>query len=274
METKASYVLVGAFTLLAIAFGLGFFIWLAKVQVDRVYTQYDITFDSASGLGQSSTVRFNGIDVGKVLTIALDKADPSKVRVRIEVSATTPVRQGTEATLASQGVTGVAFVGLTGGDAGAKRLTIDPATGVAEIPSKPTVVQGLLADAPDMLATAISALDDVRLFSTPANAAHVASILSNLDSATVRLNAMVDDLTKTSASLSKAADQLSGLTTTAGATLDDTRKSLASIDDFAANGLPEFTSVATHANKVLSQVSGLIAVIQKHPTGFLLGINK
>ena len=274
METKASYVIVGAFTLLGIALGLGFFVWLAKVQIDRVYTQYDIVFDSASGLGQSSPVRFNGIDVGKVLTIALDKTDPSKVRVRIEVSATTPVRQGTEATLASQGVTGVAFVGLVGGDAGAKKLPVDAGTGIAIIPSKPTVVQGLLADAPDMLASAIAALEDVRKFSTPENAAHVSSILANLDAASGRLNTVIDDMTKTSASLAKAADKLDGLATNANATLDDARKTLADIDDFAANGLPQFTSVANHGNKVISQLSSLIAKIAKDPAGFLLGGGK
>ena len=219
-------------------------------------------------------MRFNGVDVGKVLTIALDKTDPSKVRVRIEVSATTPIRQGTEATLASQGVTGVAFVGLVGGDAGAKRLPVNAATDVAEIPSKPTVVQGLLADAPDLLANATSALDDVRRFSTPENAVHVASILANLDAASARLDTVVDDLTKASASLAKAADKLDGLATNANATLDDARKSLADIDDFAANGLPQFTSVANHGNKVLSQFSALIAKIEKDPAAFLLGVNK
>lgn len=274
METKASYVIVGVFTLLGIALGLGFFVWLAKVQIDRVYTQYDIVFDSASGLGQSSPVRFNGIDVGKVLTVALDKTDPSKVRVRIEVSATTPVRQGTEATLASLGVTGVAFVGLVGGDAGANRLPVDAGTDVAIIPSKPTVVQGLLADAPDMLASAIAALEDVRKFSTPENAAHVSSILTNLDAASGRLNAVIDDMTKTSGSLAKAADKLDGLATNANATLDDARKTLTDIDDFAANGLPQFTSVASHGNKVISQLSGLIAKIEKDPAAFLLGLNK
>jgi len=274
METKASYVIVGAFTLLAIALGLGFFVWLAKVQIDRVYTQYDIIFDSAAGLGQSSPVRFNGVDVGKVLTIALDKADPSKVRVRIEVSATTPVRQGTEATLASQGVTGVAFVGLEGGDPGAKRLPVDSGTDVAQIPSKSTVVQGLLADAPDMLASAIAALEDVRKFSTPENAAHVAGILANLDAASGRLNAVIDDMTKTSGSLAKAADKLDGLADNANATLDDARKTLGHIDDFAEKGLPQFTSVANHGNKVISQLSGLIAKIQKDPAAFMLGFNK
>ena len=112
METRANYVLIGLATVIAILAGLGFFLWLAKVQIDRTYAQYDILFDTAAGLGKAAPVRFNGVDVGQVLSIDLDRSRPELVRVRIEVAAGTPVRQGTEATLQSQGVTGVSFVSL------------------------------------------------------------------------------------------------------------------------------------------------------------------
>ena len=36
METRARYILVGIFTLLSLAAALGFILWLAKVQIDRV----------------------------------------------------------------------------------------------------------------------------------------------------------------------------------------------------------------------------------------------
>jgi phospholipid/cholesterol/gamma-HCH transport system substrate-binding protein len=285
METKANYVLIGAFTILAIIAGLGFFLWLAKVQIDRTYTQYDVVFDQVSGLGQSSTVTFNGVNVGKVLTIMLDSTDPSKVRVRIEVAASTPVRVGTEATLASQGVTGVAYVGLEGGAADAKRLPVDIGTGVAEIPSKTTVVQGLLEDAPDLLAKAISVLNDMGRFSTPENADHVAKIIANLDEASGRLNAVMDDLTKASASFSAAADKISGfadkldtVAANADGTLSDARKALAdartaigNINNFAAKGLPQITTLSQQTTKLVADLSSLTARIQRDPARFFLG---
>ncbi len=285
METKANYVLIGAFTILAVVAGLGFFLWLAKVQIDRTYTQYDIVFDEVSGLGQSSTVTFNGVNIGKVLTINLDSTDPSKVRVRIEVSASTPIRVGTEATLASQGVTGVAYVGLEGGAADAPRLKVDIGTGVAEIPSKTTVVQGLLADAPDLLAKAISVLDDMGSFTTPENADHVAKIIANLDEASGRLNTVMDDLAKASASFSAAADKIAGfadkLDTVAGnadATLTDARKTLAdartaiaNINSFAAKGLPQITTLSQQTTKLVADLSALTARIERDPARFFLG---
>ena len=117
METRARYLLVGVFTIVGLVAVMGFTLWLAKVQIDRTYAQYDIVFDSVAGLGQASTVRYNGVEVGKVLSIALDRDDPALVRVRIEIYASTPVREDTLATLSSQGVTGVSFVALAGGRA-------------------------------------------------------------------------------------------------------------------------------------------------------------
>ena len=296
METRANYVVIGVFTLLVIAAGLGFFLWLAKVEIDRSYTQYDVVFDQVAGLAQSSAVTFNGVNVGKVLTITLNRVDPSKVRVRIEVSATTPVRVGTEATLASQGVTGVAFVGLEGGAADAPRLPVDEVAGVAEIPTKPTVVQGLLETAPDLLDKAISVLNDIGRFTTQENADHVASIVANLDQASGRINKAVDDLTRTSDSFARAADQISAfagqlddlaatadgtlvdaskamkdVSASANAALAEARQALASVDRFATDGLPQISSLGRDAQGVMGDISRLVRQIERDPARFLLG---
>ena len=60
METRANYILIGLFTLLAILGTLGFFIWLASIQIDRQYATYGILFDDVSGLDASGDVLFNG----------------------------------------------------------------------------------------------------------------------------------------------------------------------------------------------------------------------
>jgi phospholipid/cholesterol/gamma-HCH transport system substrate-binding protein len=91
METKANYVLIGLFTLGGLLGALGLLLWFAKVEVDRQYAYFDILFEDVSGLGSASDVRYNGLPVGQVVDLGLDDADSSQVRVRIEVSADTPV---------------------------------------------------------------------------------------------------------------------------------------------------------------------------------------
>ena len=123
METRANYVLIGAFTLIGLIGALGFLLWLAKVEVDKRYAYYDVMFEDVSGLGDAADVRYNGLPIGQVTGVALDTTDPSKVRVTLEVDATVPIKTDTEATLESQGVTGVSYVSLTGGTASAPALT-------------------------------------------------------------------------------------------------------------------------------------------------------
>ena len=55
METRANYVLIGAFTIAGILGLLGFFVWLAKYQVDRQFDYYDVLFSDVSGLNTEIT---------------------------------------------------------------------------------------------------------------------------------------------------------------------------------------------------------------------------
>ena len=91
METRANYVLIGAFTLIGLIGALGFLLWLAKVEVDKRYAYYDVMFEDVSGLGDAADVRYNGLPIGQVTGVALDTTDPSKVRVTLEVDATVPI---------------------------------------------------------------------------------------------------------------------------------------------------------------------------------------
>jgi phospholipid/cholesterol/gamma-HCH transport system substrate-binding protein len=190
METRARFVLMGLFTIFGLLGGLGFVLWLAKVQIDRTYAQYDIRFGTVAGLSQTGAVRYNGVDVGKVVSIALDRDDPSLVRVRIEVFASTPIRTDTVATLASQGVTGVAFIALEGGSADAGPIERVPPAGVPVIPSERSVVQDLLITGPDLLAEANALIAEVRGFATPQNRDAVAGLLANLQDASGRIDAL------------------------------------------------------------------------------------
>lgn len=293
METRARYMLVGLFTLLSLAAALGVILWLAKVQIDRTYAQYDIVFDTVAGLGQASAVQYNGVDVGKVLTIALDRFDPSLVRVRIEIYASTPIRQDTVATLASQGVTGVSFVALAGGRAESERLAVIPPAKVPVIASQPSVVQGLIIDAPDLLAEAILLMRDIRSFTTPENGAAITAILANVEQATARIDSMANrteavmasaeqslalaDTTLTEAQAAFAAantvigDELPAMVERLKLAIDDIRRSAAQIETFNQAGLPQFQALAQDSRTLVANIGAIASRIGSDPGRFLLG---
>lgn len=115
METKANYVLIGAFTIAGFLGMLLFLMWFAKLQLDRQFAWYDIYFPEVSGLGVSSEVLFAGLSVGKVVDMQLSQSVNGAVRVRVEVAEDTPVRTDSRAAIEIQGVTGVANVAITSG---------------------------------------------------------------------------------------------------------------------------------------------------------------
>lgn len=213
METKANYVLIGAFTVLGVLGLLGLFIWFAKIEVDRQYAQYDVLFESVSGLGLAADVRYNGLSVGRVIDLALDADDPSKVRVRVELSAETPVKTDTVAQLNSQGVTGVAFVALDGGsrDAPLLRGVGDPAE-IPVIRSEMSVVQALTESAPDLMDEAVAVVRELRTFLGEENRLAVSNLLQNLERASGQLDKALADFSDISQTVSEGTAQISKFT--------------------------------------------------------------
>ena len=205
METKANYILIGAFTLIGILVGFGFILWLAKVEVDRQYAYYDVLFDNVSGLSEAGDVRYNGLPVGQVVDLRLAPRDPSKVRVRIEVGAETPVKTDTVATLQSLGVTGVSFVALSGGSPEAENLPEGET-----IRSETSALQSVLQGAPELLQKALLLLEDINDVVNPDNRAALSDILNNLASASGRLDRTLEDFETLSDDLGTAAREVAG----------------------------------------------------------------
>ena len=162
METRANYFIVGLFTLLGL-FGIaGGLLWLAKIQVDQQYDYYDIYFESSSGLSNAGDVRYNGVQVGQVVSIGLDPDHPGRVRVRVEVADDTPVNQDTISSLEFQGVTGVSFVSLYGGTPQSKPLAVLDGQDYPVISSELSAIQDVFSSAPELLNKAIGLLENVR----------------------------------------------------------------------------------------------------------------
>ena len=71
METKANYVLIGAFTLGVVAFLLLFALWAARWSSQQAWDFYDVVFTEAvTGLSEGASVQYNGIAVGTVIGVS------------------------------------------------------------------------------------------------------------------------------------------------------------------------------------------------------------
>jgi phospholipid/cholesterol/gamma-HCH transport system substrate-binding protein len=207
METRANFILIGAFTLAAILGTLGFFIWLASVQLDRQYATYGILFDDVTGLDSSGVVTFNGIAVGSVIGLRIYENDPSKVFTTIQIDAATPVSTNTIAQLQSQGVTGVAYISLSAGTEEPRDL-VTSANGMPIINSRRSTVQALVEDAPDILAEAKLLLQQAQVITGSENQALVADILRNLSRTSGQLDQALSDFSEISGTVRDATAQI------------------------------------------------------------------
>ncbi|MCO4846755.1 MAG: MCE family protein [Yoonia sp.] len=269
METRAHFIVVGLFTLFGILGGLGFFVWLASVQIDRQYAQYGVLFDDVSGLNQSADVLFNGVGVGRVVAIRIWEQDPSKVYVAVEIDATTPITVDTVAQLESQGVTGVAYIALSSGSSGAALLT-PQADGPPIIMSRPSSLQSLVRSAPDLLGDAATLIKQLETATGPENQAYVRRILENVDGATARLDAALTDFSDMSATLSAAVDEVSVFTqsldeigeaaTATLAGIDTTLGSVSKTFETADESLQALKPVITAANDAFAAIPNTLQI--------------
>jgi phospholipid/cholesterol/gamma-HCH transport system substrate-binding protein len=116
METRAPYVVVGAFVLATIVAVFGFVYWLHNTGGLGPRKTYHVQFDgSVPGLLVGAGVLFNGIRVGEVIDLGLAADNPRQVNATISVASTTPVRADTKVGLEFQGLTGVPVITLEGG---------------------------------------------------------------------------------------------------------------------------------------------------------------
>ncbi|WP_457583328.1 MlaD family protein [Ensifer canadensis] len=167
METKANYAIVGFFTVFVIAAAFGFVYWMSQYGRSGEMVELVVNIPgSANGLSVGSPVRFNGIPVGSVRNLAIDANDPRYSIAVTEVSIDAPVLKSTKATLEVQGLTGAAYIELSGGNKGDENIlrnAVENGT-QARILADQSSVTSLLATADAIMDRANDAITDIQGF--------------------------------------------------------------------------------------------------------------
>ena len=246
METRANYLMVGAFVLALMTGLTAFVIWFGKFQFDQQFKRYDILFsDSVTGLNLGSSVRYSGVRVGEVILIKLEPDTPDLVRVRIEVEEGTPVRGDTEARLELEGLTGGRYVLLSGGSEGAGALQPELGQRFAVIQSKPSSLEKVLATAPELLDGAKLLIANANLLLNAENRANFGGILENTERFTATL---VDQ-----------GDNIDALFSDASQTMENLRNASASVEKLAITLETEAETLFQNANSTLTQADSTLA---------------
>jgi phospholipid/cholesterol/gamma-HCH transport system substrate-binding protein len=262
METRAHHLLIGSFMLAFLVAIVAFVLWLAKSEVDREIARYNIFFHgSVAGLGVGGDVRFNGIKVGSVSQILIDRDDTSRVRVVAEVDADTPIRADSEATLQLQGITGVSFVQITPGSREAEILPVVAGRDLSKYPtirSKTSAIEALFEAAPDLVTRAAQVLSDENLQNIGGFIADLRALSQTLVSRQDAITGAVDSFSQTSIDIAKAASAAQDIATKLDRVMAEAEMTLKNtnrlIDGDAA-------AAAQDARQAMAQMNTLLATV-------------
>jgi phospholipid/cholesterol/gamma-HCH transport system substrate-binding protein len=182
METRASFVIVGAFVLSFFVAIVAAVVWLADLEIDADTVQYDVFFEgSVSGLSVGNAVRYNGIPIGIVTDMRISAERFGEVRVVIEVPRDTPIREDAVARLEYQGITGVAFIQIDGGTEAAAPLRARAGEQRAEIASERSALQQVFETAPEIMENLETLVGQATKMLSDENIAQVGGTLENIN---------------------------------------------------------------------------------------------
>lgn len=295
METRANYILIGAFTILVTVFGLLFALWAAKYSADKSFQDYDVIFNEpVTGLTEGGSVQYNGISVGTIQELSLNPRDPRQVRARLKLDANAPVKVDTKAKLSQAGITGSPFIQLTGGSPNAPRL-VPRNDEVPVIQTEPSALQNI-ADTASRLVERVD-----KLFSED-NIKHIENTLTNLDNVTAavgsekqkaELEALIrnarlatEQLNQTLATTNNAVSQvdrdlpallrkldgtLTRLDSAAGGADAILSENRAALQSFANDGLSQLGPTLAELRALIRDLRNVTDRLEGSPARYLLG---
>jgi phospholipid/cholesterol/gamma-HCH transport system substrate-binding protein len=258
MERNAHYAMVGLISLMLMLGLFIFVVWLARLQFAQRYDVYDIDFKGpVRGLSQGSEVFFNGIKVGEVTRLSLDRINPNRVMARIRISSDSPVRIDSTASLEPLGITGVNYVQITAGTPSRPLLKdVVPSGQVPVIRSVRGSLESLFEGGGTVMARAVDTLDRVNRMLSDKNLATIGRTLENVDAFTATLKNQKDlfaDLDAAIKSADISAQRIARLSeSTDNLVNGDARRTLKNLGDAAE----ELKATAAEARAMVSKLQG------------------
>lgn len=117
MASKSQKIRLGIFVSITSVIGIIILLTLTGQKIFEERDNYFVKFSNISvqGLEVGSQVKFNGISVGRVESIEIDKKDVGGIIIELSLEKGIPVKKDTKATLINLGITGLKIIELQGG---------------------------------------------------------------------------------------------------------------------------------------------------------------
>ncbi|MEA1972461.1 MAG: MlaD family protein [Candidatus Cloacimonadota bacterium] len=189
MVTKAQKVRLGIFISVSLIFLI---VMLGLIAGGKLFEKRDFYFIkyhdvSVNGLQIGGSVKYHGINVGRVDEISIDKDDVRNIIVKISLDEGTPIKTDVKATLAAVGITGLKSIELVG--ASIKSKMRKPGTYIAAGQSTLSNITGkaeVIAEKVELL------LNNLNELINDTNREKINSILKNTDELITENSTQID----------------------------------------------------------------------------------
>jgi phospholipid/cholesterol/gamma-HCH transport system substrate-binding protein len=220
VERDAKYATVALFALACIVAAVAFVWWYSGRGDRRDYDTYEIYFEgTVSGLSKGSPVRYLGVDVGRVLSLAVDRQDPGRVKVVADIDAMAPVSGSTQAKLGFLGLTGLLYIDLQQDAKASPTRRLPRGERYPVIAARKGSIEASAERLPEILGQASEIMARVERLLADKNVDAIAATLANLEQATERLPATLADAQALASDLRKISASTLELTQRASSTL-------------------------------------------------------
>lgn len=262
MQSKINYTLIGLFTLILGALLIIIPIWLVTGLSDKQYKTYLVYMnESVAGLNENAAVKYNGVDVGQVIKISLNPTNPQQVKLLLNIDENILIHEDTVAILNTQGLTGIAYLGLKGGSSNSPLVKVKPGERYPAIKSAPSLLFRLDETLQHLTLSIQRVSKDMQNLLSEKNLQSAENILLNLDkiSGTLATNS-----SQIEASLKQLPLAIKRFDQT---TLQTTQV----INAFTQQVLPNTINELQHLNALTMKLNQAADKIQQNPAVLLRG---
>ncbi len=286
MEKKSHYFVIGIFVTVAMAALVMFVLWLAGTHDMRNYNRYTIFFrDPVSGLKNSAAVLYRGVDVGRVRDVRISDTENDLIKVDIEIDEDTPITGVSEASLATQGFTGLVFIDLTTKEGDQTPPKMVEGEEYPIISGRGTQLSKLFQDIPAISKQILALTEKLNTVFDEEGVASINQTFKNVEETSRNLNALlseeniqnttdalrniseasgnVDDLVTR---FNKTADQIDAAVNSLNSVLTDNK---GDIDKFAGTGLRQITEMTAETKEMAKSIRRLADQLEQEPSRLL-----
>ena len=222
MEPDVRYTFIGATLVGLVAAAVIAILWLTQAGAREAYRKYQIVFvrQSLEGLQVGGDVNMRGIKIGQVVGYSLSSTYVNRVTVTIRVQRDTPISENTVAVVSRTLVTGIARISLVTPIPPGRALEAREGQEYAVI-KEGTSTEQQITDALTRIAeSGTETMERVNALLDKPNREAVREVLVNIRDLTAGLNARLDRLDRTLATVNRAADTFGRASTDIAAAVD------------------------------------------------------